>query len=252
MPADQLPKQRPDKDEQRDRAQDDRERLAPQPTDVAVAELEGAAQLLLRHRAEDHPRGRAAARAARTPHHKGQPAKHILLAGGLALPSAGASTQGSEPRGFGSVSTAPNLPAGFKDTFTSQYIQPGGLRQHAVIGGDGPPHLLVHGWPENWYAWRLLMPELAKYFTVIAVDQRGIVLTDKPKDGYDTAALASDLVALMDALGHERFAVVGHDTGMIISHALAADHPEQVERVALAEVPAPPTDAEGLTSPVHR
>jgi hypothetical protein len=59
--------------------------------------------------------------------------------------------------GPGSVSGAPNLPAGFTDTFTSRFIDAGGLRQHAVIGGDGPPLLLVHGWPENRYAWRPLM-----------------------------------------------------------------------------------------------
>ena len=108
--------------------------------------------------------------------------------------------------------------------------QANGLRQHAVIGGDGPPLLLVHGWPETWYAWRLLMPALAENYTVIAVDQRGIGLTDKPADGYDAGTLASDLVALMDALGHERFAVVGHDTGLVISYALAADHPDRVDR----------------------
>ena len=62
------------------------------------------------------------------------------------------------PEGPGSVSGAPNLPEGFTDTFTSRYIDTGELRQHAVIGGDGPPLLLVHGWPENWYAWRLVMP----------------------------------------------------------------------------------------------
>src|SRR5215216_6563746 len=83
--------------------------------------------------------------------------------------------------GLGSVSQAPNLPDGFTDTFTSRYVNAGGLRQHAVIGGDGPPLLLVHGWPENWYAWRLLMPQLARDFQVIAVDQRGIGLTDKPR-----------------------------------------------------------------------
>jgi pimeloyl-ACP methyl ester carboxylesterase len=146
----------------------------------------------------------------------------------------------STPEGPGSVSGAPNLPAGFTDTFTSQYIDTGELRQHAVIGGEGPPLLLVHGWPENWYAWRLLMPTLAQDFEVIAVDQRGIGLSDKPEDGYDAGTLAGDLVALMDALGHERFAVVGHDTGYFISYALAADHPDRVDRVALAEVPGPP------------
>ena len=146
----------------------------------------------------------------------------------------------STPEGPGSVSGAPNLPAGFTDTFTSRYIDTGELRLHAVIGGEGPPLLLVHGWPETWYAWRLLMPALARDFEVIAVDQRGIGLTDKPEDGYDSATLAGDLVALMDALGHERFAVVGHDTGFIISYALAADHPDRVDRVALAEIPGPP------------
>ena len=83
------------------------------------------------------------------------------------------------------------------------------------------------------------MPELARDFEVIAVDQRGIGLTDKPQDGYDTGTLADDLIALMDALGHERFAVIGHDTGLIISYALAADHPDRVDRLAVAEVPGP-------------
>ena len=146
----------------------------------------------------------------------------------------------STPEGPLSVSGAPNLPEGFTDTFTSRYIDTDELRQHAVIGGEGPPLLLVHGWPQNWYAWRMLMPELARNFEVIAVDQRGIGLTDKPQDGYDAGTLAGDLVALMDALGHERFAVVGHDTGYIISYALAADHPDRVARVALAEIPGPP------------
>src|ERR687894_3095430 len=89
----------------------------------------------------------------------------------------------STPEGLGSVSGAPNLPEGFTDTFTSRYVDTGGLRQHAVIGGDGPPLLLVHGWPQTWYQYRLLMPALAKHFEVIAVDQRGIGLTDKPQDG---------------------------------------------------------------------
>ena len=84
------------------------------------------------------------------------------------------------------------------------------------------------------------MPALARDFEVIAVDQRGIGLSDKPEDGYDTGTLADDLVALMDALGHERFAVVGHDTGFAIGYALAADHPDRVDRVALAEIPGLP------------
>lgn len=141
----------------------------------------------------------------------------------------------------GSVSQAPDLPDGFTTTFTSRLVEANGIRQHAVVGGEGPAVLLVHGWPENWYAWRHLMPELAKHYTVVAVDQRGMGLSDKPADGYDSVTLANDSAALMAELGHDRFAVVGHDTGLVISYALAADHPDRVDRVALAEVPGPPT-----------
>jgi pimeloyl-ACP methyl ester carboxylesterase len=109
------------------------------------------------------------------------------------------------------------------------------VRLHAVIGGDGPPLLLVHGWPQTWYQWRLVMPALARDFEVIAVDQRGIGLSDKPEDGYDIGTLANDLVALMDALGHQRFALVGFDTGMLISYALAADHPDRLDRLVVGE-----------------
>jgi len=141
--------------------------------------------------------------------------------------------------GRGSVSEAPTLPDGFTDTFSSRFVDIGELRLHAVIGGDGPPLLLIHGWPQAWYAWRMLMPTLAGDFELIAVDQRGMGLSDKPKDGYDTATLANDLVALMDALGHERFAVYGTDTGMTIAYALAADHPNRVERLVVSEAPLP-------------
>lgn len=144
------------------------------------------------------------------------------------------------PEGPGSVSEAPYLPAGFRDTFTSRYVDTAELRMHAVIGGEGPPLLLVHGWPETWYAWRMLMPALARDFKVIAVDQRGMGLSDKPAGGYDTGTQAGDLVALLDALGHQRCAVVGHDTGFAIAYALAADHPDRVERAALAEIPGSP------------
>jgi pimeloyl-ACP methyl ester carboxylesterase len=145
----------------------------------------------------------------------------------------------STPQGPGSVSGAPNLPERFTDTFTSRFIDTGELRLHAVIGGEGPPLLLVHGWPQTWYAWRLLMPTLARDFQVVAVDQRGIGLTDKPPDGYDSATLAGDLVALMDALGHQQFAMYGTDVGMPIAYALAADHRDRLERLVVSEAPLP-------------
>jgi pimeloyl-ACP methyl ester carboxylesterase len=143
------------------------------------------------------------------------------------------------PEGRGSVSGAPNLPAGFTGTFTSRFVDTGQVRLHAVTGGGGPPLLLVHGWPQTWYAWRMLMPALARDFSVVAVDQRGIGLSGKPTGGYDTATLASDLVALMDALGHPRFALYGTDVGMPIAYALAADHRDRVDRLAVSEAPLP-------------
>jgi pimeloyl-ACP methyl ester carboxylesterase len=148
-------------------------------------------------------------------------------------------TSPSIPEGLGSVSGAPNLPAGFTDTFTSRYVETGELRLHAVTGGEGPPLLLVHGWPQFWYQFRMIMPTLARDFSVVAVDQRGIGLSGKPQGGYDTATLANDLVALMDALGHHRFALYGTDVGMPIAYAVAADHADRVERLVVSEAPIP-------------
>ncbi|WP_446039182.1 alpha/beta fold hydrolase [Streptomyces sp. SID1121] len=154
-------------------------------------------------------------------------------------------TRSPAPEGPGSVSGVPHLPAGFADTFTSRYVDtgrdagPDGLRLHAVTGGDGPPLLLLGGWPQTWYAWRLLMPALARDHQVVAVDPRGVGLSDKPLDGYDTGTLAADMVALMGALGHERFAMVGHDIGMWTGYALAADHPGRLDRLVVAEAAIP-------------
>jgi pimeloyl-ACP methyl ester carboxylesterase len=168
-----------------------------------------------------------------------------LVASVLVQPAA-PSTRAPTPTGPGSVSGAPNLPPGFTKTFKSRYVDANGLRMHAVIGGEGPPLLLIHGWPQTWYAWRLVMPALARDFRVIAVDQRGIGLTDKPTGGYDTGSQANDMVALMQALGHRRFAVYGTDTGMPIAYALAADHRDRVHRLVVSEAslagvaPSPP------------
>jgi pimeloyl-ACP methyl ester carboxylesterase len=131
------------------------------------------------------------------------------------------------------------LPDGFPDVFTSRLVEVNGLRLHAVTGGNGPALLLIGGWPQTWYAWREVMPALARRRTVVAVDSRGAGLSDKPDDGYDAGTLAADLVALMAALGHDRFDVVGHDIGTWTAYALAADHPERVGRLAILEAVIP-------------
>jgi pimeloyl-ACP methyl ester carboxylesterase len=141
----------------------------------------------------------------------------------------------TQPTGSGTATGTTGLPDGFGDVFTSRWVDVGDLRLHAVVGGGGPPLLLLPGWPQTWYAWRLVMPTLAEHFTVVTIDPRGVGRSDKPATGYDTGQLADDAVALMAALGHDRFAVVGHDVGMWVGYALAADHPERVERLALAE-----------------
>jgi pimeloyl-ACP methyl ester carboxylesterase len=95
------------------------------------------------------------------------------------------------------------------------------------------------------------MAALARDFQVIAPDQRGLGPTDKPPDGSDSATLA----ALLEALGQERFAVVGHDTGRIIGYALAAGHPDRIGRLVLVEVPGPPGVAPApplfVPEPIH-
>lgn len=142
-------------------------------------------------------------------------------------------------RDFGSVHGSPDLPAGFADRFESRLLDIDGVTLHAVVGGKGPPLLLLGGWPQNWYIWRDLMPALSEQFTVVAADPRGVGLSDKTPDGYDSGTQARDMAALMEALGHARFAMVGHDVGGWTAYALAADMPEKIERVVVGETGIP-------------
>jgi pimeloyl-ACP methyl ester carboxylesterase len=152
--------------------------------------------------------------------------------------------------GFGSVHEVPKLVQGFTDVFDSWWIEANGVRLHAVIGGTGPPLVMIAGWPQNWFAWRHLMLPLARQFTVVAADPRGVGLSEATQDGYDCSTLAADMLALMAVLGHERFAVAGHDIGAWIAYAMAVDRPDCIDRVALGEAiipgvtPAPPLLAE--------
>jgi len=140
----------------------------------------------------------------------------------------------------------PQLDAAFCAAFQSIFVQTPQLRLHAVVGGGGPPLLLLAGWPQTWYAWRLVMPALARQYTVIALDPRGAGLSDKPATGYDTGTMATDVAQLMDALGHPQFALAGLDVGMWTAYALAADYPEKAVRLAVGEavipgiLPSPP------------
>lgn len=137
--------------------------------------------------------------------------------------------------GFGSATGVPWLPPEFGKTFRSIHVDTGAVGLHAVVGGRGPALLLIPGWPQNWYAWSRMMLPLSQHFTVIAVDPRGIGLSDKPRDGFDADTPAADLFALMSLLGFDDFYLAGHDVGMWIAFAMAAAEPGRVRRVALGE-----------------
>ncbi len=133
----------------------------------------------------------------------------------------------------------PRLPAGFIDQFDSYVITTERLRMHAVVGGEGPPLLLLAGWPQNWFAWRYLMLPLASRFTVIAADPRGVGLSARPASGYDSMNQAADMFALMDVLGHHAFLMVGHDIGMWTGYTMAASRPGRILRLAVGEAHVP-------------
>jgi haloacetate dehalogenase len=96
---------------------------------------------------------------------------------------------------------------------SSRTVHANGIRQHYLEAGDGPPVVLLHGFPETSYAWRHQLPELAKKYRVIAPDLRGYRETDKPSSGYDKRSIATDLRELMFALNIPKIALVGHDRG---------------------------------------
>ncbi len=125
--------------------------------------------------------------------------------------------------------------------FRREFIQTNGVEIHAVVGGDGPPLLLLHGYPQSHVMWHKIAPALAERFTVVAADLRGYGDSSKPPGGdghraYCKREMAADQVGVMETLGFERFALVGHDRGARVSHRLALDHPERVERVALLDI----------------
>lgn len=117
----------------------------------------------------------------------------------------------------------------------SRYAKVNGVRLHYLIAGKGEPVLLLHGYAQTSHMWRPLMAELAKTRTVIAPDLRGFGQSAKPDDGYDKKSLAQDVHALAEFLGIKRARVVGHDIGLMVAYAYAAQYPGEVERIALMD-----------------
>ncbi|MGH9967161.1 MAG: alpha/beta fold hydrolase [Pyrinomonadaceae bacterium] len=110
-----------------------------------------------------------------------------------------------------------------------------GLRLHYLVAGKGEPVILLHGYAENSHMWRPLMFELAKSHTVIAPDLRGFGQSSKPPTGYDKKSMAQDVHALAVSLGYKRSIVVGHDIGLMVAYAYAAQYPAEVDRIVLMD-----------------
>ena len=109
------------------------------------------------------------------------------------------------------------------------------------MAGDGPPLLLLHGFPQTNVMWHKIAPSLAENFTVIAADLRGYGDSSAPGSTPDHAtyakrAMANDMIGLMNSLGHDRFMVAGHDRGGRVAHRMARDHAERVSRIAVLDI----------------
>jgi pimeloyl-ACP methyl ester carboxylesterase len=117
--------------------------------------------------------------------------------------------------------------------------QVGDERVHYMIGGEGDPVVLLHGWPQTSAAWSTIMPGLTDQYTVIAPDLRGMGATSKAFGGYDTDNVAEDVHGLVESLGFKEILLVGHDWGAAVAYAYAAQHRDEVRRLAIFEMVLP-------------
>src|ERR1700693_2415518 len=123
------------------------------------------------------------------------------------------------------------LPAGF----TGKSATVNGVRIHYKIGGQGPAVVLLHGYAETSHMWLPLMLLLAKSHTVIAPDLRGAGNSERPQGGYDKKTMAKDIRELVHQLGYKQVSLVGHDIGLMVAYAYAAQYPNEVERIVLMD-----------------
>jgi haloacetate dehalogenase len=153
-----------------------------------------------------------------------------VFVGGMATQRASALAQSTSPSSMN-----------FFPGFRRQTIQTSGATINVLVGGDGPPVLLLHGYPQTHVEWRKIAPELAKSYTVILPDLRGYGDSSKPPDGdnhvnYSKRAMAQDQVEVMEKLGFRRFAMVSHDRGSRVGHRLALDHPDRLSKLVTMDI----------------
>jgi pimeloyl-ACP methyl ester carboxylesterase len=122
-----------------------------------------------------------------------------------------------------------------KSGIQSRVAEVNGVKIHYLVAGKGDPVILLHGYAQNSHMWRALIPELAKTRTVIAPDLRGFGESARPEMGYDKKTMAQDIHALAASLGYKRVGIAGHDIGLMVAYAYAAQYPTEVDRIALMD-----------------
>src|SRR5688500_9248547 len=178
-----------------------------------------------------------------------------MAAFGVAVPTLTHEAAAQTPAAQAPAARAPGAPAPSAGTalpatdhtlkffpgFKSFRVKTSGAEIHGVVGGSGPPVLLLHGAPQTHVTWRLVAPKLAATNTVIAPDIRGYGDSSKPPDGenhanYSKRAMALDMVEVMKSFGHTRFPVIGQDRGGRVTHRMALDHPNVVTHAAVLDI----------------
>ncbi len=163
-------------------------------------------------------------------------ATDAAVAGSVVARVAGHAEMSPQPGPGPTGPSAARVPVGY----TERRARVGDVQINYVRGGNGPTLVLVHGYPQTWYVWRELLPELAKHYTVIAPDLRGAGASDAPADGYDKKTMAADIHGLLTQLGlADGIRLVGFDIGTTVAYAYAAAHPSEVVRLVLSESPLP-------------
>jgi pimeloyl-ACP methyl ester carboxylesterase len=133
------------------------------------------------------------------------------------------------------LTLATNITVHSQKRIEDRFANINGIRLHYLIAGAGDPVILMHGYAETSRMWRPLMVELAKTRMVIAPDLRGFGQSSKPNSGYDKKTMAQDIHALATSLGFRRATIVGHDIGLMVTYAYAAQFPTEVDRIVLMD-----------------
>lgn len=129
-----------------------------------------------------------------------------------------------------------------------RYLEVDGIRFHVAEAGHGGALVMIHGWPQNWYVWRHLVAPLSRRYRLIMPDLRGFGWSDAPARGYRKERLATDVIGVLNELGVDRFRLMGHDWGGLVSYLVALREPARVERMVVLNMIHPWPSPLGLLS----